>query len=46
MTSTSTHARTPASRECDDQNMEATDACTSECLNAVCGDNYIYEGVE
>lgn len=32
--------------ECDDANSDNTDACTSECLNATCGDGFTQVGVE
>jgi len=31
---------------CDDGNSDNTDACTDECVEASCGDGFIYEGVE
>jgi cysteine-rich repeat protein len=34
------------SEECDDGNDVATDGCTTECAVNVCGDAYIYDGVE
>jgi cysteine-rich repeat protein len=35
-----------AMEECDDGNMDDTDACTNLCLNAVCGDGFMQAGVE
>ena len=35
-----------AGEECDDGNAEDTDMCVSGCLNATCGDGYVYDGVE
>jgi cysteine-rich repeat protein len=32
--------------ECDDGNEVDTDACTSECLDAVCGDGFVWTGTE
>jgi len=32
--------------QCDDGNQVATDACTDDCENAVCGDGIIWAGVE
>lgn len=32
--------------ECDDGNEENTDACTNACTQNVCGDDYVYAGVE
>ncbi|MBW2528345.1 MAG: DUF4215 domain-containing protein [Deltaproteobacteria bacterium] len=32
--------------ECDDGNDSNTDACTNDCLEAVCGDELVHEGVE
>ncbi len=32
--------------ECDDGNGLDTDACTNACLNAACGDGFVWEGVE
>jgi cysteine-rich repeat protein len=32
--------------QCDDGNTRNTDACTSTCRNAVCGDGFWYSGVE
>mgnify|MGYP000878638079 FL=1 len=32
--------------ECDDANQDDTDACTSQCKNATCGDGFIQAGVE
>jgi cysteine-rich repeat protein len=32
--------------ECDDGNASDTDACTTACLWNVCGDDYVYSGVE
>jgi cysteine-rich repeat protein len=32
--------------ECDDANMDDTDACTSACSNAACGDGFVQAGVE
>jgi len=35
-----------AGEECDDGNGVDGDACTNTCLNAICGDGVVYEGVE
>jgi cysteine-rich repeat protein len=32
--------------ECDDANLDDTDACTSTCITAVCGDSLVQAGVE
>ncbi|MFO7563519.1 MAG: DUF4215 domain-containing protein [Enhygromyxa sp.] len=32
--------------DCDDQNDNNNDACTNECLFNVCGDGFLFEGVE
>jgi cysteine-rich repeat protein len=32
--------------ECDDGNVDDDDACTSLCLNAICGDTFVESGVE
>ncbi len=32
--------------ECDDGNMDNTDACTNKCKNAVCGDGFVQAGTE
>ena len=32
--------------ECDDGNVDDTDACTSACLDAACGDGFVHEGFE
>jgi len=32
--------------ECDDGNSDNTDACLNDCTDAVCGDGFIYVGVE
>lgn len=37
---------TVGDEECDDNNAIDTDECTNLCLNAVCGDNIIWEGME
>lgn len=34
------------SETCDDGNTENTDACTDACVLNVCGDDYVYAGVE
>jgi cysteine-rich repeat protein len=34
------------SEECDDGNTDDTDSCVGSCVNASCGDSYIYSGVE
>jgi cysteine-rich repeat protein len=34
------------SEQCDDGNLIDTDACTSQCRRAECGDGYVHEGVE
>jgi cysteine-rich repeat protein len=32
--------------QCDDGNQANTDACTASCLDAVCGDTFVQQGVE
>jgi cysteine-rich repeat protein len=32
--------------ECDDGNTSNTDACLTTCVNAACGDGFVWEGVE
>ena len=32
--------------QCDDGNLNNTDGCTNECLANVCGDGFIYAGIE
>ena len=32
--------------ECDDGNQDNTDACTVDCTDAVCGDDFLQAGVE
>lgn len=32
--------------QCDDGNGDGSDACTSACQNAVCGDSFVHAGVE
>ena len=34
------------SEECDDGNLDDTDACTNVCTENVCGDGFVYSGVE
>ncbi len=35
-----------AGEECDDGNSDNTDSCLNTCLNASCGDGYLWSGVE
>src|SRR5437870_4147952 len=35
-----------AGEECDDGNADNTDACTTSCTKARCGDEYVWKGVE
>jgi cysteine-rich repeat protein len=37
---------TEAGEECDDANPDDTDACTSQCTGATCGDGFIHAGFE
>ena len=40
------NGRLDGAEECDDGNRTNTDACTNECLDAICGDGIIQRDVE
>ena len=40
------HSTGSGTEECDDSNIDDTDACLSDCTNATCGDGFVHVGVE
>jgi len=40
------NGRVEAGEECDDGNDSNEDACTNDCLEATCGDGFVWQGVE